>query len=209
MRLARVIRHVPDVTASADFYARAFGLVQRIALGEDYVAMETGDTVLGFAREGFIARETGLAFAPSRADGPPGTQEIAFEVEDVRAAHAHALSEGATELVAPIDKPWGQTMSYLRDPDGGLVQLCSPLAAPPPALYLEDLTPGRIFRAGPVTVTQAEVLEFAGRYDPQPFHTDPEAATTHPLFQGLAASGWHTAALTMRMASVRRSRSIA
>lgn len=199
MRLARVIRHVPDVAASADFYARAFGLVQRIALGEDYVAMETGDTVLGFARDGFMARETGLVFAPGRPDDPLGPQEIAFEVEDVRAAHAHALGEGATELVAPIDKPWGQTMSYLRDPDGGLVQLCSPLAAPPVALYLEDLTPGRIFRAGPVGVTQAEVLEFAGRYDPQPFHTDPDAAAGHSLFQGLAASGWHTAALTMRM----------
>ena len=66
-------------------------------------------------------------------------------------------------------------------------------------LYLEDLTPGRIFHAGPVTVTQAEVLEFAGRFDPQPFHTDPEAAAQHPLFKGLAASGWHTAAMTMRM----------
>lgn len=66
-------------------------------------------------------------------------------------------------------------------------------------LYLEDLTPGRRFSAGPVTVEAAEVIAFAKRYDPQPFHTDPEAARHHPLFQGLAASGWHTAALTMRM----------
>jgi acyl dehydratase len=66
-------------------------------------------------------------------------------------------------------------------------------------LYLEDLTPGRRFTAGPVTVTEAEIIAFAQRYDPQPFHTDPEAARAHPLFQGLAASGWHTAALTMPM----------
>ena len=66
-------------------------------------------------------------------------------------------------------------------------------------LYLEDLSPGMLFTAGPVTVTQADIIEFARRYDPQPFHTDPEAAKAHPLFQGLAASGWHTAALTMRM----------
>ncbi len=66
-------------------------------------------------------------------------------------------------------------------------------------LYLEDLSPGQKFTAGPVTVTQTEIIEFARRYDPQPFHTDPEAAKSHPLFQGLAASGWHTAALTMRM----------
>lgn len=67
------------------------------------------------------------------------------------------------------------------------------------ALYLEDLTPGRRFAAGPVTVTEAEIIAFASRYDPQPFHTDPVAAQDHALFRGLAASGWHTAALTMRM----------
>nr|WP_246523038.1 MaoC family dehydratase [Neoroseomonas eburnea] len=59
------------------------------------------------------------------------------------------------------------------------------------------MTVGRRFTAGPVTVTEAEIIDFASRYDPQPFHTDPEAAKSHPLFQGLAASGWHTAALTM------------
>lgn len=64
-------------------------------------------------------------------------------------------------------------------------------------IYLDDLTVGRRFTAGPVTVTEAEIIAFASRYDPQPFHTDPEAAAQHPLFQGLAASGWHTAALTM------------
>lgn len=64
-------------------------------------------------------------------------------------------------------------------------------------LYLEDLHPGRRFTAGPVTVTEAEIIAFASRFDPQPFHTDPDAAATHPVFQGLAASGWHTAALTM------------
>jgi acyl dehydratase len=65
------------------------------------------------------------------------------------------------------------------------------------ALYLEDLTVGRRFTAGPVTVSEAEIIAFAKRYDPQPFHTDPDAAAKHPLFQGLAASGWHTAALAM------------
>jgi acyl dehydratase len=48
-------------------------------------------------------------------------------------------------------------------------------------------------------VTEAEIKEFAARYDPQPFHLDGTAAAAHPLFRGLAASGWHTAALTMRL----------
>ena len=65
-------------------------------------------------------------------------------------------------------------------------------------LYLEDLAVGRRFTAGPVTVTAAEIKSFAAAFDPQPFHLD-EAAAEATLFRGLAASGWHTAALTMRM----------
>ena len=67
------------------------------------------------------------------------------------------------------------------------------------AIYLDDLTPGRLFEAGPITVTEEEIVEFARRYDPQPFHLDRAAAAAHPVFQGLAASGWHTAALMMSM----------
>lgn len=63
---------------------------------------------------------------------------------------------------------------------------------------LEDFTPGQTFSAGPVEVTAEEIVAFARRYDPQPFHTDVVAATDS-FFQGLAASGWMTASLTMRM----------
>jgi acyl dehydratase len=65
-------------------------------------------------------------------------------------------------------------------------------------LYLEDLHPGQSLTAGPVTVSEADAIAFARQFDPQPFHTDPEAARSS-FFQGLALSGWHTAALTMRM----------
>ena len=66
-------------------------------------------------------------------------------------------------------------------------------------LYLEDLTPGLVFTGGPVDVTQQGVVEFARQFDPQDFHTNPETADSS-FFGGLAASGWHTAALSMRMA---------
>jgi acyl dehydratase len=66
-------------------------------------------------------------------------------------------------------------------------------------LYLEDLPPGRVFSAGPITIDESEVLDFARRFDPQPFHLDAEAARDS-LFAGLAASGWHTASLCMRAA---------
>ena len=60
-------------------------------------------------------------------------------------------------------------------------------------LYLEDLHVGQCFAAGP-----AAIKSFAAEFDPQPFHLD-EAAAKTTLFKGLAASGWHTAVLTMRM----------
>jgi acyl dehydratase len=65
-------------------------------------------------------------------------------------------------------------------------------------LFLEDLAAGMRFAAGPLRVEAGEIAEFAARYDPQPFHLD-AAAARGTLFGGLAASGWHTAALTMRL----------
>ncbi len=65
-------------------------------------------------------------------------------------------------------------------------------------LYLEDLSVGMTFTAGPVKIGEADIVAFAKEYDPQPFHTDAEAAK-NTIFKGLAASGWHTVALTMRM----------
>jgi acyl dehydratase len=69
---------------------------------------------------------------------------------------------------------------------------------PQPKLFLEDLAIGMKFRAGPIEVTADEIKRFASDYDPQPFHLDEEAAKD-TFFGGLAASGWHTAALTMRL----------
>src|SRR4051812_33787903 len=66
------------------------------------------------------------------------------------------------------------------------------------ALYLEDLTPGLKIEGGPLTVDEEAAIAFARQFDPQPFHTDPVAALTG-FFGGLVLSGWHTAALTMRM----------
>lgn len=65
-------------------------------------------------------------------------------------------------------------------------------------LYLEDLSVGQRFASGEVAVTAEAVKAFAAQFDPQPFHLD-EAAARDSLFGGLAASGWHTAALTMRL----------
>ena len=68
----------------------------------------------------------------------------------------------------------------------------------PKALVLEELHVGQRFSSGSHTIDEAQIKEFAAQFDPQPFHLDSEAATA-TLFGGLAASGWHTAAITMKL----------
>jgi acyl dehydratase len=68
-----------------------------------------------------------------------------------------------------------------------------------PRWYFEDLTPGLTLEFPGPTVTAEEIVDFAKKFDPQPFHVDEEAAK-RSMFGRLAASGWHTAAMTMRMA---------
>ena len=70
----------------------------------------------------------GRRFVAHDPSGPPAAFEIALVDDDVHAAHARALEAGARELAAPKQKPWGQTVSYVRDPNGVLVELCSPMA---------------------------------------------------------------------------------
>ena len=64
--------------------------------------------------------------------------------------------------------------------------------------YFEDYIPGTVHEFGSVTIQQDEIIEFARRFDPQPFHTDSEKAK-QSAFGGLIASGWHTASLAMRL----------
>ena len=64
--------------------------------------------------------------------------------------------------------------------------------------YLEDFAAGQTFGSGRLAVEKERIKAFAAQFDPQPFHLDEEAAR-HSLFRGLAASGWHTAAMTMRL----------
>ena len=64
--------------------------------------------------------------------------------------------------------------------------------------YWEDFTPGRVFETPTRTLSEQDIVRFAREYDPQPFHTDPEAARATP-FGGLIASGWQTGCITMRL----------
>lgn len=128
MKLGYTIIYVPDVAASLAFFESAFGLKRRF-LHESgiYGEMETGDTTLAMA-----AHELGDTNFPGghvRADqsAQPLGFEIALVTDDIDAAHRQAVRAGAQELAAPRVRPWGQTVSYVRCPDGILVELCTPV----------------------------------------------------------------------------------
>jgi len=76
--------------------------------------------------------------------------------------------------------------------------MVEPGKSPSNALFLEDLRVGQRFSSGFHTIDEAQIKAFAAQFDPQPFHLDGEAAKA-TLFGGLAASGWHTAAITMKL----------
>jgi acyl dehydratase len=90
-------------------------------------------------------------------------------------------------------------MTQPADPSGSTRTLSDhDFAAPVDDRYLEDYVPGAVYEYGSVTVSEAEILDFARAFDPQPIHTDLEFAARGP-FGGLIASGWHTAGIMMRM----------
>lgn len=130
MKLGYTIIYVPDVAASLDFFERAFGLERRF-LHESgtYGELNTGATTLAFA-----AHELGDGNFPgghvqAHSSPQPLGMEIGLVCDDVAAAHAQALACGAKQLSPPASKPWGQVVSYLRCPDGTLVELCTPIAS--------------------------------------------------------------------------------
>lgn len=130
MKLGYTIVYVPDVAASLSFFERAFGLKTRL-LHESgtYGELETGATTLSFAAHALGESNFPGGHVHASESPKPLGMEVALVTDDVAAAHAAAIANGATELAAPALKPWGQTVSYVRAPDGCLVELCTPVGA--------------------------------------------------------------------------------
>ncbi|WP_339529158.1 VOC family protein [Pseudomonas mucidolens] len=126
MKFAYTIIYVPNVAASLDFFENAFGFTRRF-LHESgmYGELDTGDTTLSFAAHELGEMNFRGGHVEAHASTQPLGMEVGFVTEDVSAAHAKALAAGATELSAPLSKPWGQVVSYVRCPDGTLVELCT------------------------------------------------------------------------------------
>jgi catechol 2,3-dioxygenase-like lactoylglutathione lyase family enzyme len=127
MRLGYVIVYVPDVGAAVAFYEQAFGLTLRFVDDSgQFAEMDTGATALAFAHEALV-RGDGVDFVTPRADQIPAGVEIALVTDRVAAAVERAVEAGAALVTPPHDKPWGQTVAYVRDLNGVLVELCTPV----------------------------------------------------------------------------------
>lgn len=128
MKFGYAIVYVQDVEASLLFIEKAFGF-QRRFLHESgaYGEMQTGDTLLAFAAHQLGKSNLPTGYVKADESEKPLGIEIAFVTDTVSASHAKALAAGASEVKAPELKPWGQTVSYLRCPNGLLVELCSPI----------------------------------------------------------------------------------
>ena len=128
MKFGYAIVYVPHVQEAMDFYEIAFGLEKRfLHESKQYGEMETGTTVLAFADEMFVS--TSDSFRPNRQNDKAAGVEIAFVASDVIAAFRHACSSGAIPVFEPETKPWGQVVSYVRDLNGLLIEICSEIAS--------------------------------------------------------------------------------
>lgn len=128
MKFGYTILYVPNVIASIDFFERAFGMQRGFVHdGGDYGELVTGTTTLSFAAHTLGQNNLPNGYVQANTSPQPLGMEIALITDDVSIAHAKALAAGATELTAPVLKPWGQTVSYVRCPDGCLVELCTPV----------------------------------------------------------------------------------
>jgi Uncharacterized protein conserved in bacteria len=130
MKLRYAILYVEDVAATLAFYAQAFGIGRKMLHESgDYGELDTGATTLSFSS---LRLMESLGKSPARAEPGKPVFEIAFETGDVAAAFTRAVAAGATAVQEPQDMPWGQTTAYVGDPNGFLVEICSPVAGVQP-----------------------------------------------------------------------------
>ncbi len=132
MKYGYTIVYVEDVLATIEFYEKAFCFERGMVFEEDgvvdYAELKSGETTLGFASHASLG-EMNFAgkYQKITTEGDPVGLELVFVDEDVEAATNHAVKNGAGLVAAPTEKPWGQTVSYVRSIEGTLIEICSPM----------------------------------------------------------------------------------
>ena len=123
-KLGYVILYVQDVLETIAFYETAFDLPRGfVHESKQYAQMKTGTTALAFADE--TTCPVAGAFRQARGDEESPAFEVALVVSDVEQAYKRAIAAGAPAVASPSLKPWGQTVAYVKDLNGVLVELCT------------------------------------------------------------------------------------
>lgn len=125
IKFGYTIVYVENVVDILDFYGRAFGFATKFLYEEEYGELDTGATVIGFANRQLGKMNLPDGYIEADTQNLPLGMELAFVTDNVERAFATALVEGAIEVQPPTVKPWGQTIAYLRDPQGTLIELCN------------------------------------------------------------------------------------
>jgi lactoylglutathione lyase len=127
-KLSYTILYVQNVTISIEFYETAFGFKRKfIAPGNSYGELDTGDTTLSFASIELAKSNLKDGFIESSIKNKPFAMEIAITTDDVDQLYKHAIKSGAVAEMPAKHKPHGQTVAYVRDLDGFLIEICTPM----------------------------------------------------------------------------------
>ena len=128
MKFSYTILYVKDVAQSVAFYEKAFGLKQQfIHESKQYAEMQTGGTTLAFASNELAKSNLPQGFQENSLLNLPAGIEVGFVTDDIAAALSRAIEAGGVVVVDAKIKPWGQTVAYVRDLDGILVEIASPM----------------------------------------------------------------------------------
>jgi uncharacterized glyoxalase superfamily protein PhnB len=129
VKLGYTILYVSDVTKSIEFYEAAFGFQRKFITPEnDYAELMTGETTLSFVSIDLAKSNLKNGFLVSRQEDKAFGIEVALVTDNVQGIMNKAVKLGAILVEAPKQKPWGQTVAYIRDLDGFLLELCTPMA---------------------------------------------------------------------------------
>lgn len=128
IKFGYTILYVTDVAKSIEFYSNAFDFEQKFISPEnDYGEIISGETTISFASKNLAKSNLKNGFIESNLSEKPFGIELGFITDNVENAIVKAKNAGATIVESPIQKPWGQTVAYIRDIDGFLIELCTPM----------------------------------------------------------------------------------
>ena len=128
VKFAYTILYVKDVQQTLGFYETAFGLKRKFVAPDDsYGELITGETTLSFASISLANSNLKNGFIESNLNNKPLAAEVAFTTANVKEVLKTAINAGATLVENPEAKPWGQVVAYIRDIDGFLIEICTPL----------------------------------------------------------------------------------